>query len=278
MVLYNRYVRPPFMEQLRGAWSTSGSFLCVGLDPDIEHVRKCVPNSDRPVFEFCREIIDLTADLVCAFKPQIAFFSSCGAEDDLKALISYVHAEYPEIPVLLDAKRGDVGSTAEQYAKEAFDRYNADAVTVNPYLGWESIEPYRRYGGRGIAVLCRTSNPGSEWLQEYPERDPTYLRVARAAAERDEGDLMLVTGATYPQQLKLVREVVGDMPLLVPGVGAQGGEPSVVIDSGVDSLGRGLLVNVSRSVIFASITPNFQDPVRAAAEELYAGLSIPDHK
>jgi len=274
MVLYNDCVRPPFLEKLCGAWSRSGSFLCVGLDPDIERVRKCLPNSDRPVFEFCREIVDITADLVCAFKFQIAFFSSCGAEDDLAAFIGYVREQHPSIPVLLDAKRGDVGSTAEHYAKEAFERYQADAVTVNPYMGWESIEPFRRYDGRGIAVLCRTSNLDSEWLQDYPESDPVYLRVARAVAERNEGDLMLVTGATYPRQLKLVREAVGDMPLLVPGVGIQGGETSVVVKNGVDSVGRGLLVSASRSVIFASDTPQFKDSVRAAAEQLYAALKI----
>ena len=266
--------RRTFREQLEASWERSGGFLCVGLDPDLARVRALLPDSERPILDFCRGIVDVTADLACAFKPQIAFFSACGAEHDLEALVAYIHEAYPGIPVLLDAKRGDIGSSAEQYAREAFERYGADAVTVNPYLGWEGIAPYRRYGGRGVALVCRTSNPDSDWLQEYPPQDPLYLRVARAAAERDEGDLMLVVGAPYPDQLAAVREAAGDLPLLVPGVGAQGGDPAAVRRC-VASDGRGLVVSVSRSIIYAGGRDDFAEAARASAKRLYHLLRIP---
>ena len=267
--------RPAFRAQLEAAWERSGGFLCVGLDPNIERVRALVPGRRRPLLDFCRAIVDATADLVCAYKPQIAFFSACGAERDLEALIAHIHETHPGVPVLLDAKRGDMGSTAEQYAREAFERYDADCVTVNPYLGWEAIAPYRRYAGRGVALLCRTSNPDSAWLQEHPPDDPLYLRIARATAERDEGDLMLVVGAPYPQQLALVREAAGDLPLLVPGVGAQGGDPAAVRRC-VASDGRGLVVSASRSVIYAAADAgDFPGAARASAKRLRELVRIP---
>ena len=266
--------RPAFREQLEVSWERSGGFLCVGLDPDPERVSALVPESERPIFDFCRAIVDATADLVCAYKPQIAFFSASAAEGDLEDLVAYIHATHPGIPVLLDAKRGDIGSSAAQYAKEAFGRYDVDAVTVNPYLGWESIDPYRRYPGRGVALLCRTSNPDSGWLQEYPPDDPLYLRIARAAAERDEGDLMLVTGAPYPQQLAAVRKAAGDLPLLVPGIGVQGGDPAAVRRC-VASTGRGLVVSASRSIIYAGGVGDFAEAARASAKRLLDLVRIP---
>lgn len=269
-------VRPAFREQLEASWERSGGFLCVGLDPDLERVRKLTPGRERPILDFCRAIVDATADLVCAFKPQIAFFSACGAEHDLEALIAYIHTSCPGVPVILDAKRGDIGSSAEQYAREAFERYDADCVTVNPYVGWEGIEPYRRYRGRGVALLCRTSNPNSGWLQEFPAEDPLYLRVARDAAARDDGDLMLVTGAPYPEQLAAVREAAGDLPLLVPGVGTQGGDPAAVRPY-VASNGRGLVVSASRSIIYAGGVADFAEATRASARELYEKVRIPAH-
>ena len=249
----------------------------MGLDPDPQRVRALLPGSSRPNLDFCRAVVDATADLACAYKPQIAFFSANNAEHDLEALIAYIHRAYPGIPVILDAKRGDIGSSAEQYAREVYERYDADAVTVNPYLGWESIAPYRRYRGRGVALLCRTSNPDSGWLQDYPPDDPLYLRVARAAAERDEGDLMLVAGAPYPAQLASVREAAGDLPLLVPGVGAQGGDPKAVLRC-VASDGRGLVVSASRSIIFAGGADDFAEAARASAERLYRLVRIPSSK
>lgn len=265
-----------FREQLEVSWERSGGFLCVGLDPELERVREFTPGRERPILDFCRAIVDATADLVCAFKPQIAFFSACGAEHDLEALIAYIHTSYAGVPVILDAKRGDIGSSAKQYAREAFERYDADCVTVNPYVGWEGIEPYRQYRGRGVALLCRTSNPDSGWLQEIPAEDPLYLRIARAAAARDEGDLMLVTGAPYPDQLAAVREAAGDLPLLVPGVGTQGGDPAAVRPY-VASNGRGLVVSASRSIIYAGGVVDFAEAARASAQELYEKVRIPAH-
>ncbi|MDE0224783.1 MAG: orotidine-5'-phosphate decarboxylase [Gammaproteobacteria bacterium] len=267
-------VRSPFREQLEAAWERSGGFLCVGLDPDLERVRDLMPGRKGAMLDFCRAIVDATADLVCAFKPQIAFFSASGAEHDLEALIAHIHASHPGVPVILDAKRGDIGSSAAQYAREAFERYGADCVTVNPYVGWEGIEPYRRYPGRGVALLCRTSNPDSGWLQDYPANDPLYLRIARAAAERDEGDLMLVTGAPYPEQLAAAREAAGDLPLLVPGVGTQGGDPAAVLGC-VASNGRGLVVSASRSIIYAGGVADFVEAARASAQRLYEKVRIP---
>lgn len=269
-------MRPPFREQLEAAWERSGGFLCVGLDPDLARVRELVPGRKGPILDFCRAIVDATADLVCAFKPQIAFFSACGAEQELEALIAHIHASHPGVPVILDAKRGDIGSSAAQYAREAFERYDADCVTVNPYVGWEGIEPYRRHPGRGVALLCRTSNPDSGWLQDYPVNGPLFLRIARAAAERDEGDLMLVTGAPYPEQLAAVREAAGDLPLLVPGVGTQGGDPAAVRRC-VASNGRGLVVSASRSIIYAGGAADFAEAARASAQRLYEKVRIPAH-
>lgn len=223
---------------------------------------------------FCRDMVDATADLVCAFKPQIAYFSALGLENELQALIAYIHANHPGVPVILDAKRNDIGDTAKLYAQEAFERYDADAVTVNPYLGSESIAPFLSYSGRGVIVLCRTSNPDSAWLQKYPdEESPLYLRVARQAADWNQsGNLMLVAGATYPEELGRIRAEVGDIPLLVPGVGAQGGDLEAVLRQGADSNGKGLVINASRAVLYA----DSEDPsagARAAAEAFRAEIS-----
>ncbi|MFU8817903.1 MAG: orotidine-5'-phosphate decarboxylase, partial [Pseudomonadales bacterium] len=214
------------------------TLLCVGLDPDQDRLPDHLARSSEPLFEFCRGIVDATADLVCAFKPQIAYFSARGAEAELARLITYIHEQHPQIPVILDAKRGDIGATAQLYAMEAFERYDADAVTVNPYLGEESIAPYLAYPGRGVILLCRTSNADSAWLQAYPPENPLFLRVASAAREWDNGHLMLVAGATYADDLRRIRAAAGDMPLLVPGVGAQGGDLASVLAVGVDSRGR----------------------------------------
>ena len=224
--------------------------------------------SDRPVFEFCRQIVDATADLVCAFKPQFAYFAAQRADHELEALIAHIHREHPGIPVILDAKRSDIGSTAEQYARELFERYDADAATVNPYLGWDSIAPFTRHPGRGVVILCVTSNPDSAWLQGYPENDPAYLRVADMAVANDRGNLMLVVGATHPGQLGSVRERAARLPFLVPGVGAQGGDVEAVFAQGLDGDGTGLVVNASRSIIFAGEGEGFASAARRAAIEL----------
>ncbi len=265
---YNRAVaaRPPFTDQLRQRWSDADTLMCVGLDPDLARLPDHLRGGDRPLLEFCAAIVDATADLVCAFKPQIAYFSALGAEAELVRLIEYVHNRHPEVPVILDAKRSDIGDTARMYAREVFERYRADAVTVNPYPGRESVEPYLAYEGRGIFMLCRTSNPDSAWLQNHPPEDPVFLRVAAAAGSWDQsGRLMLVAGATYADDLRRIRAAAGDVPLLVPGIGAQGGDLRAVINAGLDSRGQGLVINASRSVLYAGEGVRFADAARDSA-------------
>jgi orotidine-5'-phosphate decarboxylase len=260
--------RPPFADQLRSAEDAHHSLLCVGLDPLPEAMPAAL--GDRAgAFTFCCAVVDAVADVVCAFKPQIAHFAALGAESELAALIAYVHERHPRVPVILDAKRSDMGATAERYAIEAFDRYQADAVTVNPYLGPESLRPFLRRTDRGTIVLCRTSNPESAWLQDFPATDPVYLRVARAAVEWNTADnVLLVAGATYPDELRRIRDVVGDMTLLVPGVGAQGGEVRAVLAAGLNSHGSGLVINASRSILYASRGKDFAAAARTAAISL----------
>jgi orotidine-5'-phosphate decarboxylase len=253
------------MDLLKHRWVERDTMLCVGLDPDVERLPEQLAACRDRLYRFCTGIVDATADLVCAFKPQIAYFSARGAEDDLARLISYIHDRYPEIPVILDAKRGDIGATARLYAIEAFERYGADAVTVNAYLGEESLTPYLAYPGRGVVVLCRTSNEGSAWLQDYPSEHPVYLRIASAARRWDNGNIMLVAGATYPDDLKRIREAAGDVPLLVPGIGAQGGDLPAVLAVGLDSQRHGLVINASRSILYAGSGESYGDAARAAA-------------
>ena len=270
--------RPPFIELIRQGWNDRDSLLCVGLDPDLnqlpEQYRKGANRVEDGLAAFCRDIVDATADLVCAFKPQIAYFAAHGLESQLADLITYIHQHYPDVPVILDAKRGDIGDTAKLYALEAFERFGADAVTVNPYLGAESIQPFLDYENRGVIVLCRTSNPDSAWLQGYPDDEtPVYLRVARAARDWNQhGNLMLVAGATYPEELGHIRRAVGDMPLLVPGVGAQGGDLEAVLNAGADGAGQGLVINASRSVLYADAS-NPAAGARSASESLRTEIS-----
>lgn len=264
--------RDPFIDQIRKGWEMRRSLLCVGLDPDPDRLPdsylKRANRDDEGLIAFCRDIVDATADQVCAFKPQIAYFAARGLEDQLAELIRYIHERHPGVPVILDAKRGDIGDTARLYAMEAFERFDADAVTVNPYLGEESIAPYLEYQDRGVIVLCRTSNPDSAWLQQYPEQgEPVYLRVAaKASLWNRTGNVMLVAGATYPEELGRIRDLVGDMPLLVPGVGAQGGDLEAVLRAGADSQGQGLIINASRSVLYADPEHPKEGAARAAKD------------
>ena len=254
---------------LTSAWQRADSLLCVGLDPDPNRIPAGLRARPNPIFEFCRAIVDATADLVCAFKPQIAYFAAQGAEDQLEALIAHIHARHPGIPVVLDAKRGDIGSTAEQYAREAFERFQADAVTLNPYLGQDSLEPYLQWTDRGVILLCRTSNPGGADLQslEVAPGERLYERVARLACERwnPHGQTALVVGATVPQELAQVRRIVGDMPLLVPGIGAQGGDIDATVAAGRRADGRGMMVSSSRAILYAGDGDDFADAARQAA-------------
>ncbi len=254
---------------LADRWARSDSLLCVGLDPDPTRLPASLSGDPTPVFSFCRAIVDATADLVCAFKPQIAYFASQRAEEQLEALIRHIHARHPGIPVVLDAKRGDIGSTAEQYATELFERFGADAVTLNPYMGTDSITPYFQWPDRGVILLCRTSNPGGADLQslEVGGGERLYERVARLARERwnPNGQTALVVGATVPAELRRVREIVGDMPLLVPGIGAQGGDIDATVAAGRRADGRGMMVNSSRAILYAGGGEDFAQAARRAA-------------
>jgi orotidine-5'-phosphate decarboxylase len=244
-----------FINKLSAAWTANDSLLCVGLDPDMAKLPPALQGAPDGIFRFCTEIIDATADLACAFKPQIAYFAALRAEDQLEAICAYAREHYPHIPLILDAKRGDIGATARQYAREAFDRYGADAVTVNPYMGSDSIEPYMEWRDRGVIVLCRTSNPGGSDLQFLSvDGQPLYQRVARLVAEQwnANGQCALVVGATFPEELAQVRAIVGDMPLLVPGIGAQGGDIAATVASGKTAAGLGMMINSSRAILYAA--------------------------
>ena len=257
-----------FHEQLRRAWDVSQSLLCVGLDPDPARMPEPLDGDPDAVFRFCTAIVDATADLVCAFKPQFAHFASQRAEPALERLCQYIRETYPDVTLVLDAKRGDIGSTAEHYAREAFDRYNAHCVTVNPYLGLDSVLPYFEHDG-GVLALCHTSNPGSVELQEVELAGrPLYVHVAATVAEvwSRHGDCGLVVGATWPEQLGEVRRVAADLPILVPGVGAQGGDVAASIRAGATPDGRGLIMSSSRQILYASGGSDFADAARAAAQ------------
>ena len=257
-----------FTSKLKSAWATNNSALCVGLDPDVSKLPTHLIADPLGIQKFCIDIIDATADTVCAFKPQIAYFAAVGAEAQLQAVCDHIRTQYPHIVLILDAKRGDIGDTATLYAREAFERYQADAVTVNPYLGTDSLEPFLRTPGKGAIVLCRTSNPGSaEFQSQLINNEPLYKVIARTAATKWNtiGDCALVVGATYPTELAEVRAIVGDMPLLVPGIGAQGGDIQSAVTAGRTANGTGLIINSSRAVLYASNGTDFAQAARSVA-------------
>ncbi|HEX4510541.1 MAG TPA: orotidine-5'-phosphate decarboxylase, partial [Burkholderiaceae bacterium] len=242
-----------FAQTLRSTSGSHDSALCVGLDPEPSKLPGAWKGDASRLFEFCARIVDATKDLVCAYKPQIAFFAGQGAEGQLEELMSYIRRNAPGVPVILDAKRGDIGSTAEQYAREAFVRYQADAVTLSPYLGLDSLEPYMRYDGKGLIVLCRTSNAGGSDLQAQPlaSGDRVFEHVARLAAGpwNVGGQMGLVVGATYPVELARVRELAPHLPLLIPGIGAQGGD----LEASVKASWRPdapIIVSSSRAILY----------------------------
>ena len=256
-----------FISKLSAATHQQQSLLCVGLDPDINKFPAELKDKSDAIFSFCKKMIDATADVACAYKPQIAYFAALAAEDQLQAICDYVRKSYPTIPIVLDAKRGDIGATAEQYAREAFERYGADAVTLNPYMGFDSVEPYLEWKDRGAIILCRTSNPGGSDLQ-FLQVDgvPLYQHVARLVAEKwnRHGQCGLVVGATFPRELAEVRKLVGDMPLLVPGVGAQGGDVQATVQAGQTTQGGGMMINSSRAILYAQPKDD-EDFTQAAA-------------
>lgn len=261
------------MPALTGAWRRNDSLVCVGLDPEPAKFPAHLRGAPDAIFSFCREIVDATADLVCCYKPQIAHFAAQRAEDALERLIAHIHTRHPGVPVILDAKRGDIGSTAQHYAAEAFDRYCADAVTVNPYLGRDSVQPFLDRADKGVILLCHTSNPGAADLQELSvigaegKPVPLYQHVAATIA-RDwnaHGNCALVVGATWPEQLAQVRARIGEMPILVPGVGAQGGNVEAVLRHGATRNGDGLIISSSRAILYAGNDEDFADAARRAA-------------
>jgi orotidine-5'-phosphate decarboxylase len=266
-----------FIEKLKQRWAVAGSMVCVGLDPRMEQLPASCKRSKTPFLDFNRAIIEATAPHACAFKPQFACYAGEDRLDELRASIEFLKDHAPEVPVILDAKRGDIGSTAEGYAREAFEVYGADAVTVNPYMGGDTLKPFTAWRDRGVIVLCHTSNPGAADLQdlELASGDPLYLEVARRAAGdwNPHGNLCLVTGATFPEQLARIRERIGAMPLLVPGIGAQGGDLEATLRAGLNGDGRGLMINSSRGIIHASSGDDFATVAGSEAARLKAACA-----
>lgn len=295
-----------FMQRLRDRWEQGRTLLCVGLDPELERLPRAVrggqtgslaldpehedAQAEEALISFNRAIVDATADLACAFKPNAAFYEACGISGyrALIRTIAYIHQRYPEVPVILDAKRGDVGSTSAAYARAVFDVCGADAVTLHPYLGAEAVAPFLERADKGAFVLCRTSNPGAGEFQdlrfssgdqvgpiEQPPDEPLYLRVAQRVAQRvagawnARGNCGLVVGATYPAELRRVRARAGDLPLLVPGIGAQGGSLEATLEAGLDSHGQGLVISASRSILYASDGRDFAEAARREAQRLW---------
>lgn len=259
-----------FIETLTDSWRSSGSLLCVGLDPDADRLPPSLRAQRAPLLAFNREIIDATACQVCAFKVQIAHYAAIGAERQLERTIAYIKRRHPATPVILDAKRGDIGATARMYAREAFERYQADAVTVNPYLGGDALAPFLDYADNGVFVLCRTSNPGSGELQQLKSGGRTVAQqVAARAASAWNGNrnVGLVVGATWPREIAAIRRLAGDLPLLIPGIGAQGGDLQAVLKNGLTTGGAGLIINISRAIIYAGAQDeDFAEAAGRAAE------------
>jgi orotidine-5'-phosphate decarboxylase len=258
-----------FIDKLTAAWQSQQSQLCVGLDPDPARFPAHLQGKPDAILTFCKAIVDATAETACSFKPQIAYFAALRAEDQLEDLCAYMRERTPHLPIVLDAKRGDIGATAEQYAREAFERYGADAVTVNPYMGFDSVQPYLEWKDRGAIVLCRTSNAGGSDLQflEVNGR-PLYQHVASLVADKwnTNGQCALVVGATFPNELAQVRALVGDMPLLIPGIGAQGGDIKATVEAGRTTNGTGMMINSSRAILYAK--PNAGEDFAQAAKRV----------
>ena len=270
-----------FTDMLAAAERANDSMLCVGLDPEPGKFPGAWQHDASRIFDFCATIVDATKDLVIAYKPQVAHFAAQRAEDQLERLMAHIRKVAPGVPVILDAKRGDIGSTAEQYALEAFERYRADAVTPSPFMGFDSIEPYMKYDGKGLILLCRTSNPGGSDLQaqRLVTGDLLYEHIARLAQGpwNRNGQLGLVVGATFPAEIERVRELAPTLPLLIPGVGAQGGDAASAVRAGWRHAGGRttgmIIVNSSRGVLYASRSNEFATAARTAAQGTRAALA-----
>lgn len=288
-----------FVAKLERLWR-EGNFVCVGLDSDYEQIPEEFKRYDKydrreVLFRFNKEIIDATHDLVCAYKPNVAFYEDYPESQlALEKTVKYIHNNYPDIPVIGDNKLGDIGNTNLEYVRKIFYRYEFDAVTVNPYLGKEALKPFLDQKDKGIIILVRTSNPGAGEFQDLPvgllygeETDfilnnapeimekhqamaPVWAYVAASVALNwnQNGNVGVVVGATYPEELEWTRKIVGDMPILIPGVGAQGGEVEATVKAGMDSRRQGMIINSSRGIIFASKGEDFAQAARAATESL----------
>ena len=262
---------PTFLNLLATAEQQNQSMLCVGLDPEPTRFPTKLKGNSNKIYDFCAAIVDATADLVIAFKPQIAYFAAHRAEDQLERLIAHMRRTAPNVPIILDAKRGDIGSTAEQYAIEAFERYGADAVTLSPFMGFDSVTPYLKHAGKGAFLLCRTSNPGGDDLQSQRLASVVgqpllYEHLARLAQGpwNLNGQLGLVVGATYPAEIDRVRRVAPTLPLLVPGVGAQGGDAAATVRAGWRP-DAPIIVSSSRAILYASSGDDFAEAARREA-------------
>lgn len=267
-----------FIDQLRAAERQNRSLLCVGLDPEPTRFPARLKGDANKIYDFCARIVDATADLVIAFKPQIAYFAAHRAEGQLERLMEHIRRVAPQVPIILDAKRGDIGSTADQYAIEAFERYGADAVTLSPFMGFDSVAPYLKYPEKGAFLLCRTSNPGGADLQgqrlaSVDGQPLLYEHVARLAQGpwNLNGQLGLVVGATYPAEIERVRALAPTVPLLIPGVGAQGGDAVATVRAGWRS-DAPIVVNSSRAICYASDGDDFADAARREALRTRDGL------
>jgi orotidine-5'-phosphate decarboxylase len=272
-----------FLDMLSAAERQNNSMLCVGLDPEPAKFPDHIKGDSNKIYDFCAAIVDATADLVNSFKPQIAYFAAHRAEGQLERLMEHMRRVAPHVPIILDAKRGDIGSTAEQYAIEAFERYGADAVTLSPFMGWDSVQPYLKYHGKGAFLLCRTSNPGGDDLQNQhlasvDGQPRVYEHIAKLAQGpwNLNGQLGLVVGATYPKEIERVRELAPTVPLLIPGVGAQGGDAVATVKAGLRVSGGEttgpIIVNSSRAVLYASKGADFAQAARQVAEQTRATL------
>jgi orotidine-5'-phosphate decarboxylase len=263
-----------FSEHLHRAHTAVQSLMCVGLDPELAKIPADLAHSPEPLLAFARRVIDATFDLAAAYKPQVAFYSALGRESELAAIIRYIRERAPAALVILDAKRNDIGNTAEAYAREAFDRYGADVVTVNPYMGEDSVRPFLARPDRGAALLCRTSNPGARDFQDLlVDGEPLYMRVAAHAASRwnEQENLMLVVGATYPGEMAALRRAHPELWFLVPGIGAQGGDLDDTLRAGLDAHRSGLLISSSRAIIYAGGGEGAA--IRNAAQTLRAAIN-----
>lgn len=263
------------IEMLEDRWHNHDTALCVGLDPDPVRFPPFIQGQEYPIFTFCQAIVDATHAHVCAFKPNIAHFAAIGAEDELEMLSDYIKEYHPDIPVILDAKRGDIGSTAAMYAIEAFERYGVDAVTLNPYLGDDSIKPYLEYDEHGLFVLCHTSNPDAAVIQGLEAGGkPVYMHVVDMVNRLNvHGNMGLVIGATDPTILKAVRAVAGELPFLIPGIGEQGGDLKAVVSAAKTSEGYGMIINASRSILYAGTGNHFAKAAQEAAAKLQREIS-----